>query len=69
MVPRRLYTWNIALLVLFGLHAPAANAAPIQFTGNVHNDFNPATNPGVVVTTVSSNPLDIGQPAWITANG
>ena len=36
MVPRRLYTWNVALLILLGLHAPAANAAPIQFTGNVH---------------------------------
>ncbi len=69
MVPRRLYTWNVALLVLLGLHAPAANAAPIQFTGNVTSDFNPATNPGVVVTPVSSNPLDIGQYSWITANG
>ena len=69
MVPRRLYTWNIALLVLLGLHAPAANAAPIEFTGNVPNDFNPATNPGVVVTPVSSNPLNIGQSSWVTANG
>ena len=69
MVPRRLYTWNVALLILLGLNAPAANAAPIEFTGNVPNDFNPATNPGVVVTPVSSNPLNIGQPSWITANG
>ena len=63
MVPRRLYTWNIALLVLLGLHAATANSAPIQFTGNVDNDFNPATNPGVVVTPVSDNALNIGQPA------
>ena len=69
MVPRRLYTWNVALLVLLGLHAPAANAAPLQFTGDVTSDFNPATNSGVVVTPVSSNPLDIGQVSWITANG
>ncbi|MGA7497948.1 MAG: hypothetical protein WBX00_14580 [Isosphaeraceae bacterium] len=69
MVLRRLYTWNVALLILLGLHAPAANAAPIEFTGNVPNDFNPATNPGVVVTPVSTNPLDIGQPAADTANG
>ena len=69
MVPRRLYTWNIALLVLLGLHAPAAHATPIHFTGNVDNDFNPATNPGVVVTPVSGNALNIGQPAWVTANG
>ena len=44
-------------------------AAPIQFTGNVTSDFNPATNPSVVVTPVSSNPLNIGQSSWITANG
>ena len=69
MVPRRLFTWNIALLVLLGLNAAAANAAPIEFTGNVTNDFNPATNPAVVVTPVSDNPMNIGQPAWITANG
>src|SRR5208283_1013451 len=69
MVPRRLYTWNVALLILLGLHAPAANAAPIEFTGFVPNDFNPATNPGVVVTPVSDNPLNIGQPASMTAKG
>ena len=69
MVPRRLYTWNVALLILLGLHAPAANAAPIDFTGNVTSDFDPSTNPGVVVTPVSNNPLNIGQASWITANG
>jgi len=69
MVPRRLYTWNVALLILLGLHSPAANAAPIEFTGFVPNDFNPATNPGVVVTPVSDNPLNIGQPASMTAKG
>jgi hypothetical protein len=69
MVPRRLYTWNVALLVLLGLHAPAAFADPIQFTGNVTNDFNPTTNPNVNTTPVSSNPLTIGQSSWITANG
>ncbi len=57
------------MLVLLGLQAPAANAAPIQFTRNVPNDFNPAANPGVVVTPVSNNPLNISQAAWITANG
>ena len=57
------------MLVLLGLHAPAAHAAPIQFTGNVANDFNPATNPGVVVTPVSDNALNIGQPPSDTANG
>ncbi|HMF37224.1 MAG TPA: hypothetical protein VKF17_11315, partial [Isosphaeraceae bacterium] len=56
------------MLILLGLHAPAANAAPIEFTGNVPTDFNPATNPDVVVTPVSDNPPNTGQPAWITAN-
>jgi len=52
-----------------GLQAPSACAATIQFTGNVQNDFNPATDPGVTVTPVSSNPLNIGQSQWITNNG
>jgi len=69
MVPRRVYTWNVALLILLGLNAPTANAAPIEFTGNVPTDFDPATNPAVKVTPVSSNPLEIGQASWITANG
>jgi hypothetical protein len=56
-------------LVLLGLRAPTAAAAPIQFTGNVVNDFNPATNPSVRITPVSSNPLNIGQSTWITNNG
>ena len=69
MVPRRLYTWNVALLILLGLNVSAANAAPIGFTGNVANDFDSAANPGVVVTPVSTDAANIGQPPWITANG
>ena len=68
MVPRRLYIWNIALLIVLTLQA-TANSASIQFTGNVANDFNPATNPGVVVTPVSDDATNIGQPASDTANG
>ena len=69
MVPRRLSPWTVALLVVVGINAPAALAAPINFTGYVASDFNPATNPNVVVTPVSSNPLNIGQQPWETANG
>jgi len=69
MVHRRLIPWPLALLVLLGLRSPAAFAVPIQFTGNVANDFNPVTNPNVVTTPVSSNALNIGQSSWITANG
>jgi hypothetical protein len=69
MVPRRLSPWTVVLLVVAGLEAPAAFAAPINLTGYVANDFNPATNPNVVVTPVSSNPLNIGQSQWITNNG
>ena len=64
MVPRRLYPWTVALLVVLGLRARLPRiAAPIKFTGYVTQDFNPATNPNVVVTPVSSNPLNIGQSA------
>ena len=44
MVPRCLYPWSLAFLALLGLQVPGACAASIQFTGNVQNDFNPATN-------------------------
>lgn len=69
MVPRRLSPWTAALLVLVGLSTPAAHAAPINNTGFVTQDFNPATNPSVTVTPVSSSPLNIGQSQWITNNG
>jgi hypothetical protein len=69
MVPRRLYPWSLAFLVLAGLQPAASTAAPIQFTGNVTNDFNPANNVNTVVTPVSSNPLSIGQSSWITNQG
>jgi hypothetical protein len=69
MVPRRLFLWTVALLVLFGLRSSAVSAAPISFTGYVAQDENPATNPNVTVTPVSSNPLNIGQSQWITDRG
>jgi hypothetical protein len=69
MVPRCLYPWSLAFLALMGLPVPSASSASIQFTGNVQNDFNPVTNPGVTITPVSSNPLNIGQSQWITNNG
>jgi hypothetical protein len=57
------------LLVVIGLCAPQALAAPINFTGFVTKDLNPSTNPNVSVTPVSNNPLNIGQSQWITNNG
>jgi hypothetical protein len=69
MVPRRLNSWNAAILILCGLASPSLNAAPISFTGNVSTDFNPAVNTNVNVTPVSSNPLNIGQSDWITNRG
>jgi hypothetical protein len=69
MVPRRLNLWGLALVVGLGLSTPVVSAAPIQFTGNVSQDFNPATNPNVQITPVSSNPLNIGQSSWITNLG
>lgn len=69
MVPRRLYPWTVALLVVVGLGSPALTAAPITFTGNVASDFNPSNDVNINVTPVSSNPLTIGQSAWITNRG
>lgn len=69
MVPRRWSLWTALSLVAAGLCAPAAVAAPINFTGFVSQDFNPAVNPDVVVTPVSGNSLNIGQSQWITNNG
>jgi len=69
MVPRRLYPWSLAFLVLAGFHPSALTAAPITFTGYVTKDFNPANDVNTVVTPVSSNPLSIGQSSWITNQG
>ncbi len=69
MVPRRWYSWTVALLVLIGLRSPAVLAAPINFTGNVVTDFNPSSNSNIDISPVSSNPLNIGQSDWITNRG
>lgn len=69
MVPRRMYSWSLALLVLAGFVSPTLTAAPIQFTGDVTKDFNPANNVNTVVTPVSDNPLSIGQSSWISSQG
>src|SRR5262245_26553930 len=69
MVPRCLFPWSVALLALVGLHSTTVSAAPIQFTGNVENDFNAANDLNTHNTPVSSNPLSIGQSSWITSQG
>ena len=69
MVHRRLSPWSSCLAGRARRSCAAALAAPISFTGYVTQDFNPATNPSVVVTPVSSNPANIGQQPWETANG
>lgn len=57
------------LIVAVLLGARSVGAAPITFTGNVANDFNPATNPNVVVIPHSDTPVHIAQPAWMTQAG
>jgi hypothetical protein len=70
MVARKVFrSWLIGA-ALFG--AQSAWAAPITFTGNVANDFNPQKNPGVEVITDSlheNNPIHIDQPSWMTSAG
>ncbi len=70
MAGRTVFRSCLVLAVLFG--ARSVFADPITFTGNVANDFNPTTNPGVVVITDSlhqNDPAHIAQPAWMTNEG
>jgi len=60
---------RIGMLAVGLLVARSAAADPITFTGNVANDFNPATNPDVVVIPHSDTPIHIAQPAWMTNSG
>jgi hypothetical protein len=69
MVGRKVL-WSGIAVALLG--ARTVVAAPITFTGNVANDFNPQTNPGVVVITDSTHendPIHIAQPSWMTESG
>ena len=70
MVGRTVFRSCLIVAALLG--ARSVSADPITFTGNVANDFNPATNPGVVVITDSlhqNDPAHIAQPAWMTSEG
>ena len=70
MAGRTVFRSCLVLAVLF--RARSVSADPITFTGNVANDFNQATNPGVVVITDSlhqNDPAHIAQPAWMTSEG
>jgi len=70
MVGRKVFRCCLILAALLGTRSVSAD--PITFTGNVAADFNPATNPGVVVITDSlheNNPIHIAQPAWMTSAG
>ena len=62
MVRPKLWQGALALIVL-GLAAGTAAADPITFTGNVANDFNPASQ-GVHVVPVSDNPNDVAPASW-----
>src|SRR4051794_38506636 len=68
MVRLRYIPWCLTVLALIG--ARPALAAPFTptLTGNVPLDF-PATSTSVQVTSVSTNPLNIGAASFIPANG
>lgn len=67
MVGRMVFRTSVIAVAL--LAARSAAADPITFTGNVANDFNPATNSDVVVIPHSLVPEHIAQPAWMTDAG
>jgi hypothetical protein len=64
----RYVLWIGAIAVTL-LAARSAAADPITFTGNVAQDFNPKTNPEVVVIPHSDTPIHIAQPQWMTNSG
>jgi hypothetical protein len=73
MVGRKVLRWSWIAFALVGVRTAAAD--PISFTGNVANDFNPQTNPGVVVITDSFHQsmtaleAAIAQPSYMTQSG
>ena len=73
MISRMVLRWSLIAVALLGARSVAA--APITFTGNVANDFNPQTNSGVVVITnaLHQNPTElaaaVGQPSYMTQSG
>jgi len=66
MVRLRDVPWCLAVLALIGARPVLAD--PITLTGFVQQDF-PATNTGVQITPVSNSALNIGENAFIPANG
>jgi hypothetical protein len=71
MVHHRLAAWRLVFLILAGLSARTVDAAVIQFTGNVVNDFN-AADPNHVTTQVipvNPDPQALGQWPTTTGNG
>jgi len=60
---------RVSVIAVALLAARSVAADPITFTGNVANDFNPASNADVVVIPHSDVPDHIFQPAWMTNSG
>jgi hypothetical protein len=56
MVRRSVFPWTVATLALLGIRA--TEAAPINFTGFVAQDFNPNTNPDVQTFTIDTDPAN-----------
>jgi hypothetical protein len=70
MVARTVVRTSVIAIAL--LAARSVSAGPITFTGNVANDFNPQTTPGVVTITDSiheNDPVHIAQPSWMSQSG
>ncbi len=70
MVGRKVFRTSLFATALLAARSVAAD--PITLTGNVANDFNPQTTPGVVIITDSTHendPVHIAQPSWMTSAG
>lgn len=64
----RLSVFGSSVLLLALIAGRPAAAGPVTFTGNVAHDF-PVSNTDVTVIPGLTDPMNIGQPSWMTSSG
>lgn len=65
----RLSVFGSSLLIVALIGARPAAAGPITFTGNVEQDFKVTKTNNVTIVPGLTDPLNIGQPQWMTDAG